>query len=99
MPTGSQYAFPHNFVTVLPFDSLASHSHGYKTVGIRYPDTSVGWYRKAIQFLPTIRNATSLCGSRASSVMPRFGSTDSIWARIRAAMPTLPTIIGQWSKP
>lgn len=37
---------PHDWVTKLPFDSLASHSHGYKTVGYKYPDTSVGWYRK-----------------------------------------------------
>ena len=40
---------PHDFVTVLPLDSLASHSHGYKTVGWRYPATSVGWYRKVIR--------------------------------------------------
>ena len=37
---------PHDWVTKLPFDSLASHSHGYKTVGYKYPETSVGWYRK-----------------------------------------------------
>lgn len=37
---------PHDWVVDLPFDSLASHSHGYKTVGYRYPETSVGWYRK-----------------------------------------------------
>ena len=37
---------PHDWVTELPFDSLASHSHGYKTVGYKYPKTSVGWYRK-----------------------------------------------------
>lgn len=39
---------PHDFVVDLPFDSIASHSHGYKTVGYRYPETSVGWYRKVI---------------------------------------------------
>ena len=37
---------PHDWVAALPFDSLASHSHGYKTVGWHYPETSVGWYRK-----------------------------------------------------
>ena len=37
---------PHDWVVDLPFDSLASHSHGYKTVGSKYPETSVGWYRK-----------------------------------------------------
>lgn len=37
---------PHDWVVDLPFDSLASHSHGYKIVGYKYPETSVGWYRK-----------------------------------------------------
>lgn len=37
---------PHDWVVDLPYDSLASHSHGYKCVGYRYPETSVGWYRK-----------------------------------------------------
>lgn len=37
---------PHDWVVDLPFDGKASHSHGYKTVGYRYPETSVGWYRK-----------------------------------------------------
>ena len=39
---------PHDWVPTLPYDSLASHSHGYKAVGYRYPETSVGWYRKVI---------------------------------------------------
>lgn len=37
---------PHDWVVDLPFDGKASHSHGYKTVGPGYPETSVGWYRK-----------------------------------------------------
>ena len=37
---------PHDWVVDLPFDPKASHSHGYKTVGWKYPKTSVGWYRK-----------------------------------------------------
>ena len=40
---------PHDWVTVLPYERTASHSHGYKTVGYKYPETSVGWYRKVIQ--------------------------------------------------
>ena len=39
---------PHDWVTTLPYASKASHSHGYKTVGYKYPETSVGWYRKVI---------------------------------------------------
>ena len=37
---------PHDWVVDLPFAPDASHSHGYKTVGYKYPETSVGWYRK-----------------------------------------------------
>ena len=37
---------PHDWVPTLPYDREASHSHGYKTVGWKYPATSVGWYRK-----------------------------------------------------
>lgn len=37
---------PHDWVVTLPFAREASHSHGYKTVGWKYPDTSVGWYRR-----------------------------------------------------
>jgi len=37
---------PFDFVVDLPFAAEASHSHGYKQVGYKYPATSVGWYRK-----------------------------------------------------
>ncbi|MBR1927476.1 MAG: DUF4982 domain-containing protein [Bacteroidales bacterium] len=40
---------PHDWVVDLPFAPEASHSHGYKTVGWAYPNTSVGWYRKRFQ--------------------------------------------------
>ena len=39
---------PHDWVAKLPYASEASHSHGYKTVGWKYPETSVGWYRKTL---------------------------------------------------
>ena len=32
---------PHDWVTTLPYAAEASHSHGYKTVGYKYPETSV----------------------------------------------------------
>lgn len=44
---------PHDWVVDLPFDGKASHSHGYKTVGYRYPETSVGWYRKTFSIPQT----------------------------------------------
>jgi len=37
---------PHDWAVEMPFDSKGSHSHGYKTVGRAFPETSVGWYRK-----------------------------------------------------
>ena len=37
---------PHDWVVDLPYAAEASHSHGYKTVGWQWPETSVGWYRK-----------------------------------------------------
>jgi beta-galactosidase len=40
---------PHDWVTMLPYAPEASHSHGYKTVGWKYPETSVGWYRKTLK--------------------------------------------------
>lgn len=41
-----QVKLPHDWVVDLPFAKEASHSHGYKQVGYKYPETSVGWYRK-----------------------------------------------------
>lgn len=40
---------PHDWVVDLPFSPEASHSHGYKTVGYKYPESSVGWYRKVFE--------------------------------------------------
>ena len=37
---------PHDWVVDLRYSSSASHSHGYKKVGWRYPEYSVGWYRR-----------------------------------------------------
>lgn len=37
---------PHDWVVDLPFSGEASHSHGYKCIGWKYPENSVGWYRK-----------------------------------------------------
>ena len=37
---------PHDWAVQLPYARNASHSHGYKTVGWKFPATSVGWYRK-----------------------------------------------------
>ena len=46
--TWQEVKVPHDWVTILPYADVASHSHGYKTVGYKYPETSVGWYRKSI---------------------------------------------------
>ena len=44
--TWQDVQIPHDWVPTLPYAAEASHSHGYKTVGWKYPATSVGWYRK-----------------------------------------------------
>lgn len=46
--TWQEVRIPHDWVCTLPYAPEASHSHGYKTVGYKYPETSVGWYRKKI---------------------------------------------------
>ena len=43
---------PHDWAATLPYAPEASHSHGYKTVGWKYPETSVGWYRLKMDFDP-----------------------------------------------
>lgn len=44
---------PHDWATTLPYAPEASHSHGYHTVGWKYPETSVGWYRKTFHLPAT----------------------------------------------
>ena len=41
-------SLPHDWVVDLPYSGEASHSHGYKCIGWKYPANSVGWYRKHI---------------------------------------------------
>ena len=43
-----EVSIPHDWAATLPYAPEASHSHGYKTVGYKYPETSVGWYRKTV---------------------------------------------------
>ncbi len=40
---------PHDWAIEMPFDANGSHSHGYKAVGPRFPENSVGWYRRQIE--------------------------------------------------
>lgn len=44
-------SLPHDWVVDLPYSEEASHSNGYKCVGWKYPEYSVGWYRKNF-FIP-----------------------------------------------
>lgn len=48
-------SLPHDWVVDLPFSADASHSHGYKRVGYKYPESSVGWYRKSFTLTPEDR--------------------------------------------
>ena len=44
---------PHDWAVELPFvHDEVQKSHGYKPIGRRYPETSVGWYRKEFE-IPT----------------------------------------------
>ena len=40
---------PHDWAVELPFDEHADYDHGYKPVGPRHQDNSVGWYRRAFR--------------------------------------------------
>lgn len=51
--TWQEVMVPHDWVATLPYAPEASHSHGYKMVGYKYPTTSVGWYRKTISIPKT----------------------------------------------
>ena len=42
-------SLPHDWAVDLPYSHEASHSHGYKCIGWKYPENSVGWYRKHIE--------------------------------------------------
>jgi beta-galactosidase len=43
-------SLPHDWAVELPFvRDEALQSHGYKPLGRRYPETSVGWYRKEFE--------------------------------------------------
>lgn len=39
---------PHDWAAEQGFSEKASYSHGFKTVGRKFPESSVGWYRKTI---------------------------------------------------
>lgn len=41
---------PHDWAATLPSEAGASHSHGYKAIGYKYPQNSVGWYRRCFSF-------------------------------------------------
>jgi beta-galactosidase len=40
---------PHDWAVELPFDSAADGSHGFKTLGQKFPTNSVAWYRRAFE--------------------------------------------------
>jgi beta-galactosidase len=42
----SSVNLPHDWAVALPFDQNAPADHGYKPIGSRYPENSVGWYRR-----------------------------------------------------
>jgi beta-galactosidase len=51
---------PHDWAVGLPFDESADKSHGYKPVGRKYPETSVGWYRRVFD-IPASDKGRRIC--------------------------------------
>ncbi|HOK50844.1 MAG TPA: beta-galactosidase GalA [Bacteroidales bacterium] len=43
---------PHDWCVTLPFTPQGGHSHGYRAIGINFPENSIGWYRKHF-YIPT----------------------------------------------
>src|SRR5690349_9920696 len=37
---------PHDWAVELPFDWAADGSHGFHTLGVKYPTNSIAWYRR-----------------------------------------------------
>lgn len=48
---------PHDWATTLPYGSEGSHSHGYHLIGYKFPEQSVGWYRRTF-----VADSTMLAG-------------------------------------
>lgn len=44
---------PHDWAVELPFSERGSGSHGFKAIGRRFPENSVGWYRKTFHIPKT----------------------------------------------
>jgi beta-galactosidase len=40
---------PHDWAVELPFDWPADGSHGFKTLGVKYPTNSIAWYRRTFE--------------------------------------------------
>ncbi len=44
-----QVTLPHDWAVEADFDPKASFSHGFKTIGPGFPESSVGWYRRELE--------------------------------------------------
>ena len=44
---------PHDWAVELPFDPKADASHGFRTLGEAFPQSSVGWYRRTFELPAT----------------------------------------------
>jgi len=40
---------PHDWAVELPFDWAADGSHGFHTLGVKYPTNSIAWYRRTFE--------------------------------------------------
>ncbi len=47
--TGAAVNLPHDWAVELPFDWAADGSHGFHTLGVKYPTNSIAWYRRTFE--------------------------------------------------
>jgi beta-galactosidase len=53
-----QLDLPHDWAVELPFDERADGNHGFKALGPRFPETSIGWYRKSFDIAAADKGRT-----------------------------------------
>ncbi len=78
---------PHDWAVELPFSDRGSGSHGYKAVGLNFPENSVGWYRKRFSFPHPIPANASRSNLKARIVTRRSGSMAFTWDAPPAVTP------------
>ncbi len=64
---------PHDWAVEQDFSPQASYSHGFKAIGAKFPETTIGWYRK------TFRIPASDLGRKISIDFDGVFRNSSVW--------------------